>query len=269
MAYDVKNFEEEVIQRSHTIPVLVDFWAEWCGPCRILSPVLERLAQQSDGRWVLAKVNTEEFPTIAAQYGIHSIPNVKLFYAGNVVNEFVGALPEYVIARWLKTNLPSRHRREIELAKTLLDDQRPEDAETVLTSILADETDNQEAKALLAKACVFTKPETADKLAEEVDDPRYTDIVESVKTLVRLTALSKKTELLPVGPWKKTYEQAIAETLVRNFDKALPLFIDVIRNDRYYDDDGARKACIAIFKYLGEEHPITQKYRRDFSSALY
>lgn len=269
MPYDVKNFEEEVIQRSTTIPVLVDFWAEWCGPCRILSPVLERLAEQSGGKWALAKVNTEEFPDVAGQYGIQSIPNVKLFYGGKVVNEFVGALPEYVIAKWLKTNVPSKHQAKIEVAKTLLDDQRPEDARSVLTPILADETDNQEAKALLAKACLFTNPEKAGKLISEVDDPRYGDLAESVKTLVRLTELNNKPELLPVGPSKKTYQEAVAQTVAGDFEKALPLFIDVIRNDRYYDNDGARKACIAIFKYLGEEHPITQKHRREFSSALY
>lgn len=269
MAYDVKNFDDEVIQRSYKIPVLADFWAEWCGPCRVLSPVLERLAQQSNGKWVLAKVNTEEFPEVAAKYGIQSIPNVKLFFEGKVVNEFIGALPEYIIAQWLKTNVPSRHKMKIELAKTLLDEQRYTDAENLLTQVLADEPDNQEVKALMAKACLFTKPEKAGKIILEIDDPRFSDITESVKTLVRLIELNNKPETLPQSASKKSYQQAIACTVARDFDRALPLFIDVIRNDRYYDDDGARKACIAIFKYLGEEHPVTQKYRREFSSALY
>lgn len=268
MAYDVKNFEEEVIQRSYEIPVLVDFWAEWCGPCRILSPVLERLAQHSD-KWTLAKVNTEEFPDLAAQHGIQSIPNVKLFFEGKVVNEFVGALPEYVIAQWLKTNVPSRHTKAVESAKRLLDEQRHRDAEHILTPVLADEQDNQEVKALLAKACLFTNPERAALFIEEVDDPRYSDIAESVKTLVRMMELHRTPERLPESAVKKLYRDAIAAIVEKDFDRALSLFIEVIRNERYYDDDGARRACIALFKYLGEEHPTTQKYRREFSNALY
>jgi putative thioredoxin len=151
MTYEVKNFEEDVIQRSYQIPVLVDFWAEWCGPCRVLSPVLEQLAQQNDKRWALAKVNTEEFSDLTAQYGIQGIPNVKLFFEGTVLTDFVGALPEHVIVQWLKNNVPSKHKTKIELAKTLLGEQRTVNAENVLAMIFTEEPDNQEVKSLLAK----------------------------------------------------------------------------------------------------------------------
>ena len=269
MAYDVDNFEEEVIRRSQTVPVLVDFWAEWCGPCRILSPVLERLAEGSENRWKLAKVNTEQFPDVAAQYGIQSIPNVKLFFEGKIAAEFVGALPEYAVKEWLRKNVPSRHAADIESAKKLIRERRYAEAVNLLVPALGDEPDNQEAKALLAMAEVFRDPEEAQRLLKDVDDPRYGENTETVATMARLVELNKNTEALPDSPYRKQYADALARLAAQEFDKALALFIAMIRNDRYYDDDGARKACIAIFRFLGEEHPITQKHRRDFSSALY
>ncbi|HEY6866409.1 MAG TPA: thioredoxin, partial [Candidatus Eisenbacteria bacterium] len=102
MSHDITDFEQDVIAKSRTVPVLVDFWAEWCGPCRVLGPVLERLADQAQGRWVLAKLDTERFTDVASRYGIMSIPNVKLFVNGEVADEFVGALPEREVRAWLE-----------------------------------------------------------------------------------------------------------------------------------------------------------------------
>lgn len=269
MAYDVQDFEREVIQHSYEIPVLVDFWAEWCAPCRMLSPVLERLAAQNIGRWALAKVDTEEHPEVSAGYGIQSIPNVKLFFGGNVIGEFVGALPEHMVVQWLKTNLPSRNQSKIEEASVLIAEGRIAEAQPLLESILAEEPDNHQTKILLAKTYLFENPARAEQLAEQVDDPQYSAMSEAVKTLARLITLESEPEQLPDSPTKEQYLAAIAELRQQNFERALEKFIDVIQNDRYYDDDGSRKACIAIFRILGEEDPTTQRYRREFSSALY
>jgi putative thioredoxin len=267
MPYDVKNFEEEVIRRSQAIPVLVDFWAEWCGPCRVLSPVLERLARQSNGRWALAKVNTEEFPDVASEYRIQSIPNVKLISDGRVVGEFVGALPEQAIKQWLANNLPDKYAGELANAKSLIETGRSQEAIRLLESVLKDEPNHIEARILFAKTHVFSAPETAFRMVEDIDDPRHIETVEALKTLARLVGLTP--DSLPDSPSRDKYRAAAKEVKEQNFDEALRQLVEMIRNDRYYDDDGSRKACIAIFRFLGEEHPVTRKYRREFSSALY
>ncbi len=100
------DFQSDVIETSKTTPVLVDFWASWCGPCVYLSPTLEKLAEEAGDAWTLLKVNTETQQELAINYGIRSIPNVKLFVNGEITGEFIGALPEEEIKRWLELNIP-------------------------------------------------------------------------------------------------------------------------------------------------------------------
>ena len=268
--HEVHDFATEVVQRSHQIPVVVDFWAEWCGPCKILGPVLERLAGESDSRWALAKVDTEKHREAAAQYNIRSIPNVKLFVDGNVTAEFVGALPEPMVRRWLQKEIPSTHRKEIEKAKQRIHEDKTLEAQNILDAIVHKEPGNREARVMLAQTFLFSDHrKCADLVRDIAEDSEYFDVAEAIRTVASLFSRSAHPEMLPETGVTTSYLAAIEYLRTRNFDGALEKFIEVIRNDRYYDEDGSRKACIAIFKILGEEHAITQKYRREFSRALY
>lgn len=270
LSYAVRDFASDVIDRSRTVPVLVDFWAEWCGPCRILGPVIERLAGEANGAWELKKLNTEEFPDIAQRYGIRSIPNVKLFVDGKPVNEFVGALPEPQIRAWLAKALPDRNAATLDTAETALHAGDRTEAAELLKPILQSAPHHERARVLMAMATVFGHPDAAEQMVTDIDEgSKFGDLGSAVRTLASLVRRRHDPSLFPEHAVKAEYLAGI-EALVRNdLDGALAMFIQVIRNHRPYDDDGSRKACIAIFKLLGDEHEITLKHRRDFGSALY
>ena len=164
MSYEVKDFEAQVIDRSRQVPVLVDFWAPWCGPCRTLGPVLERMAAKADGRWELVKVNVDENQDLAAAFNISSIPAVKLFVNGEAVDEFVGALPEREIQRFLEKALPSPGGGQLAEAERLLKEGRNAAAAELLESLVAGDPANQAARTLLAQL-----PPTPNRVDQRAD----------------------------------------------------------------------------------------------------
>ena len=271
MSVEVQDFQQEVIEESYKTPVLVDFWAPWCGPCRVLGPILDRLAEKSNGKWKLAKVNTDVYPEISMQYGVRGIPAVKLCVAGEVVDEFTGALPENAVAQWLEKALPSENKRRIEQARLAMDGGEMELAERLLEQVLKEEPDNPLARVLLAQIVVFRDPERAESLVEgsSFAGSGFIQVEEAVKTIARLARLHREPEKLPDEKGKETYLEGINALVRHDYDRALDRFISLIQTNRYYDEDGARKASIALFTLLGEEHPTTLKHRRTFNMVLY
>jgi putative thioredoxin len=252
MNYEVQNFQKDVIDRSFDKPVLVDFWAEWCTPCRMIGPVLEKLAEANKDSWELAKVDTDKNQDIAMKYGVRGIPNVKLFRNGEVINEFTGALPEPAIKEWLKKSIPSKFSDQIEHAKVLLKKGNVSDAKVLLEEIHKGDINNSDVKLLLAKILLFDDFKEALRLVQNVDgNTENIELGEAISKLAELLNLEEQS--LPSADVKEIYLSAINDIRKQNFDSALEKFIEVIRTDRTYDDDGARKACIAIFKFLGEE----------------
>ncbi|NWF89714.1 MAG: thioredoxin [Ignavibacteriaceae bacterium] len=269
MNYEVNDFNKDVLQASYSLPVIVDFWAEWCGPCKVLGPIIEKLAAENKGEWKLVKVNSDEYPEISSQYGIRSIPNVKLFFKGEVINEFVGALPEKAIRDWLTKNIPNKNKDLLLHAESLLATGNTLDAEAILKEVLETDSKNQTAKILLAKSWIFSHPaESLKLLTDSETENEYVEQIDSIRTLCNLFVSDLKKELEET-PTKSVFMEAVEYLKNKQFELSLEKFIHVIRTDRFYNDDGARKVCIAIFKYLGEENPITLAYRRDFGRALY
>ena len=267
------TFQRDVIDRSHQIPVLVDFWAEWCEPCRVLGPVLERLAARAGGRFVLAKVNTDEEPEVAARYRVSSIPAIKLFHEGAVVAELVGALPEGAMQRWLDTNLPSAAKSALAEAKKALAAKKPDLARRLLEQALESDPDLGEARVLFAELLVRAEPQKAAALLVRLSpNDAASDRAEGVRTLALLVERAQAQAAPPPGAPADAWERYLAgaRAFAAGDDAvALMAWIDLVRRRRALDDDGPKRATIALFRLLGEDDEVTQEYRRAFSSALY
>jgi len=270
MSYEVEDFEAQVVRRSQTVPVLVDFWAPWCGPCRTLGPVLQQLADQANGRWELVKVNTEEQPELAAQFNITSIPAVKLFVKGEVADEFVGALPEREIRRFLEKALPSPSAHQLVEAQRLMNEGLNDEAARLLETVVGNEPDNLEARTMLAQTLLSTAPERMVDLLEPVGaESELGDKAAALRVLARTALMAQHPEALPQAKVRDQYLAGVRAVRSGDFGAALAAFIEVLGRDKQYADGGAKAACRAIFVVLGPRHPLVESSSRAYSSAVH
>lgn len=268
--FDTDDFQVDVVDRSRQVPVLVDFWAAWCGPCRVLGPLLERLADDAQGRWVLAKVDTETYPELAAKHGIRGIPSCKLFIDGRVADEFVGALPEPALRQWLERALPHPQRDQLVEARAAIDSGEDARARQLLEPLAAAEPDNDEIGVLLARAELFDRPGVAQELVAPMSmASEHAEAAQAVTELATLLIAEGAAEQLPEGRGSEAFAAGRAALQRRDLAAALDAFIRVLETDRGYAGSAAHRACLALFRLLGEEHELTRSRRILFSNALY
>lgn len=263
-----ESFETDVIAASHEIPILVDFWAEWCGPCRFLGPVLEKVEAKANGAWRLVKINVDEHQDIAQQFKVQGIPACKLFHRGEVIGEFTGALQEPQVTAFFEQHLPSEEKGLLSEAKGLLSSGDTNAARTILEDIVQRDPNNDEAALELAKIVFVDDAERAAELVGSIQPgaPLY-DEADSIRTLGRVAGLTEAADDRVGWEGYLKGNRALADG---DFGGALEAWIDTLAaGHREVDEDGPRKACIAVFKLLGEDHEVTQAYRRPFSSALF
>ncbi|MFT4603606.1 MAG: putative thioredoxin [Rhodothermales bacterium] len=268
MPLDVTDFQTEVLDASKNTPILVDFWAPWCGPCRTLGPVLEKLEAEADGAWKLAKVNTDQMQEVSAQYGIRGIPAVKMIVDGEVVDEFTGALPEYAVKQWLEKALPSETANLVGEAEAALLAGETERAEKALEGALRDEPTNAAASALLSRLVVFRDPQRALGLAANgmSGEAVHVQMAEAVRVLVRVME-TQETDL-PLDGGAEHAARALGTLRAQDLETTMQSLLALLQTNRYYHDDFARKAGVAVFTVLGPEHEITRKHRRTFDMWL-
>ncbi|MCO6475742.1 MAG: thioredoxin [Phaeodactylibacter sp.] len=256
------DFKTEVIEKSHIKPVVVDFWAPWCGPCRILGPVIEKLAAEQQEKWELVKLNTEEDYDIAEQYNIRSIPNVKMFYKGEVVSEFMGAIPRTAIERWLEQNLPDNRKESL---SHILSRLNGEGALSELEAFVAQNPDVAEARVALAREIVYNNPERAAALVETIRlGDRLADNAEDLRTLAELMAVEADDS--PAGQRIGKAQQALKN---KDNETAIQNIIEAATADKSYGGDLPRRAAIALFRLWGPQDELTKDYRWKFDMALY
>jgi putative thioredoxin len=244
--------------------VLVDFWAEWCEPCKYLEPIIDKLAKEAKGKWKLVKVNTEANKAVASEWGIRGIPNLKLFYKGEIIDEVAGAMPEEDLKKWLAEKLPSKARALTMEAAKLLEIGKIDEGVLKLEQALSEDDTLEQAKLLLAQQKIWQSPEEISAILNGIH------YLESAKEILLIAdALSMKKKDFKDGASKDDMLNALEALRRQDISTALEHLIKAVVINKSCYDGLARRLAIALFHYLGESNEVTRTFRRQFDMTLY
>nr|VFJ49808.1 MAG: putative thioredoxin [Candidatus Kentron sp. FM]VFJ71893.1 MAG: putative thioredoxin [Candidatus Kentron sp. FM]VFK18521.1 MAG: putative thioredoxin [Candidatus Kentron sp. FM] len=278
---DERNFPEIVLENSRRMPVLVDFWAAWCAPCRMLAPVLEKLAEEFGGTFLVAKVDTDEQRQLAAEYSVQSLPTVKVFRNAAVVEEFLGAQPEGVIRQVLDRHVERESDRMRTHAMALHEQAKTEEGIRHLRDALAMDPANERifpdlARLLLAQGH-FTEVEA---LLQGLPVNRQPDAdIKEIRIQLEfariagnappVTELEDRVAKAP-GDCEAHYQLGARKVMTGDYETAMNHFLEIMRRDRRFREDAGRKALVDTFALIGEGDPsLVSRYRSLMSSMLY
>jgi len=260
--------------------VLVDFWADWCQPCKMLMPVLAKLAEEYQGKFILAKLNTEADQELAAYFRIRSIPTCKLFKDGREVDEFMGALPEAQLRAFLDRHIEKPVDEREALVARLLEQGDFEAARQRVAEALQAEPENAAMRLLAAQieaadGNIDAAQAILDDLSlKEAQSPEVAALRSELFFYRAVQGAPAPQELAQrvaagQGGSEAQYQLACHQTLAGDFEGALERLLDLLKKDRAYGDDAARKAMVAIFNLLGNEGEFVAAYRGRMARALY
>ena len=269
------TFARDVIERSRSVPVVVDFWAAWCGPCRILGPVLERLAADAAGAWELVKVDTDANQGLAARYRIQGIPAVKAFRDGAVVSEFTGALPEPQVRAWLAQLAPSAAERLIAEGKAA---EERGDLQTAARAFgAAHRHEPGHTAAAIGLARVLLTGGQDDEAAALLGGLGPLPEVESLRTRLRFRTAARGADFarlnadVAANPRAPDAHLQLGLALAGDdaYTSALDHLLESVRIDRAHAGGAARKAMLELFTLLGNDDPRVRDYRGQLSKVLF
>jgi putative thioredoxin len=264
------NFDSLVIEYSHQYPVVVDFWAEWCGPCKMLSPVLERLTMEAGGAFRLAKVDVDSNQNLALRFGVHSIPAVKAIKDGQIVSEFVGVQPEPKIKEFISNIAPNPYDLQLEKAQSLINNQQWRQALDTLQSILDQDPENPPALLGLAK-CYLMTDSAMDALSILHSFPASKEFRSAEMLMPLALALDDFANIQEddSSALDASFTNALRLIKRGNLPAAMDGFMDILREDKHYRQDSPRLIILGLFEILGEASPLTRQYRQELSSILF
>jgi putative thioredoxin len=271
------DFAAQVLQRSHTTPVVVDFWAPWCGPCRTLGPTLERLAGEAKGDFILAKINVDNNQRLAQSFGVQGIPAVKAFRDGQVVEEFTGALPESQVRAWLKRVVPSPSDSLV-AAAAALEQTDPDEAAARYRIALGEDPANSMALFNLGRLLVRQgDPEGVEALGQvPAGTPQYAG-AQAWLTLAKLfeqagnadpAQLEQQIASNP-SDLEARYHLAAQLIWAGHYADAIAQLLAIMERNRAFRDDSARKGLLALFQALGDQDPLAAEGRRKLANLLF
>ncbi|CAM2005735.1 tetratricopeptide repeat protein [Acanthopleuribacter pedis] len=285
MTYELQDFQTDVVEASIQTPVLIDFWAPWCGPCTQLSPTLEKMADEAKGAWKLVKINVDEHPHIAGQFQVQGIPFCVLVFGGQLVDMFQGVKSETELRQWFAERLGDA-ALPLEDAAAEEPPVDPGDPRQQATGFLVAgkfaeaaaaaeqvvlEDDSDENRVFYARCAVFVDPEKVKAyLARISEDAEQYDVAQKFIGLARV--LMNEDDKLPEHANSKLagyYREALQATRAGEFEQALDAFLEVLYRDKSYDEDGARLAFIGLFEWLGRDHDVVKAYQRRFEMAVF
>jgi putative thioredoxin len=274
------TFTRDVLEASRTMPVLVDFWADWCGPCKMLAPVLERVAEAFAGRARVVKVNTDAEQRLAAEHGIRSLPTVRVFRHGKAVDEIIGVQPESAIRAMVERYLDKPSDKDRAEAARLLADGRPEEAVLLLEKILREEPENEPARVQLVEALIAAGQlgEAATQLeslpVNLLDSPEL-KMLEARLNLARtltdapdLETLRKRVEDNP-SDLESRNQLAAREFGAGREEAALGQWLEILRRDRNFGDGAARQSLLQAFELMRDREDVVHAYRRQMMALLH
>jgi len=275
----LETFSAQVLERSQQVPVLVDYWANWCGPCQMQMPVLKKLAEDYAGRFVLAKVNTDEQRELAMQHNIRSLPTMRLFKGGAMVEEILGAQTESTLRILLDRYIERESDKLRSQARRLFEQGAHEQAFELLEATHAREPDNHQVTLDYAELSLTAgQPSQAERLLGELPfDVRQEAEATRLRALLDfsraagdvedLAALERAVEAQPEDSVLR-YRLGAACVLDDRVGAALEHFLYLLQHDRGFQDEAPRKAMLAVFDLLGNEGDLVNTYRRRMSTAL-
>jgi len=240
-----QTFEQDVLRRSAEVPVVVDFWAAWCAPCRQLSPILERLARESDGEWMLAKIDVDSNPNVAAAFGVQGIPAVHAFRNGREVARFVGALPEQQVRTWLEQLGPTPADLAAEEARAAEDRGDMKRAAEEYRIALSHEPARADAQAGLARAELALRTESIDEAALRASAEENPSDVDAVAALADL------------------------EFARGDVDPAIDRLLALVRATSGDERERVRARLVELLETLPVDDPRGVRARRELANALY
>ncbi|MEW7859544.1 thioredoxin [Pseudomonas chlororaphis] len=276
------DFDQSVIENSFHKPVLVDFWAEWCAPCKALMPMLQQIAESYQGELLLAKVNCDIEQDIVARFGIRSLPTVVLFKDGQPVDGFAGAQPESAVRTMLEPHVqmpPPKAADPLELAEALFAEGRIADAEATLKVLLGEDNSNARALILYAR-CLAERGELgeAQTVLDAVTGDEHKAALAGAKA--QITFLKQAADLPDSAELKSrlaqdpqddeaVYQLAIQQLARQQYDAALDALLKLFIRNRSYNEGLPHKTLLQVFELLGNDHPLVTTYRRKLFAALY